>query len=249
MVVLAAALVITLATTLINLDRRGYLLKGDFFTTSAVSTSTGTSNLSITSSTSITNGLANLDFGSGTVLASCSTCVMSSQSDTPSACCSGFTDLSGAGGFVLENTGNTNISVGYNCAGSCTAATFIGGKPGNKFLLLVRDSISDPVGVSGAGQTGPADVAKSCVGGTTEGAGFNGWLARNNQSNTTGGNGTISVSAIGGWLCGNSTTYPLQADNNMDAGIVHLNITINSSEVGTGTRQNATFTFNATSAG
>src|SRR3989344_471735 len=247
---LAIALVISAASMVVNLNKLGSLAgNGNLFTASAVSSSVGTSNLSITSSTSITNNVATINFGAGTVNASCPVCSMGTERGKNSVCCVSFTNIT-TGGFLLENTGNVNISVGFVCTGSCSAANFIGAATSNAFLLFTVDALNN--GATGQGaQTGAVDTVKSCVGGTQgdNPLAFDGWTARTNQSGTPGNNGTISVASTGGWLCGNATVYPLQADNTQDAGVVHLNITIDDAEVGTGIQKNVTFTFNATSSG
>jgi len=252
LLILAVALVITLATTVINLDRLGYLSGSDFITASATSSSDGVSNLTINSATSITNNLASINFGAGTVNGSCSVCSMGTVFGKTNKCCLSFNNIS-YGGFILENTGNENISVGYTCGGngnSCNSSSFVGTATGNNFTYYVVDAFNDPVPTTDANFTGQKDTVKSC-----DGLGFDGWLARANQSNTSGSptlpvaTALEPVSVKGGWLCGNSTVFPLSGDNTMDSGVFHINLSISSTQLGTGARRNVTFTFNATSAG
>ncbi len=247
---LLLALIITLSGMAINLNRLGAFEGMDLFTSAAVGTSVGISNLTITSTTSITNNVPEINFGSGRVNATCTVCSMGTLNGKNQECCVSFTNQTG-GGFLLENTGNVNISIGFTCAGSCSAATFIGSAANNAFFLWAVDSVADAATAGKGTEQGAADTGKSCVGGAVGGEGvqFSGWLARTNQSNTTASNGTINIAATGGWLCGNSTIFPLSFENTRDAGVIHINVTIDQVEAGTGTRKNITFTFNATSAG
>src|SRR3989344_2177630 len=121
---LIVALALTVIGMLASLDQlTGW---GFFLTGAAVNTSTGTSNLTIPALTSIPNQYSNINFGSGYVSPSCTNCTMDSNGTFNAACCiGGFASLSS--GFLLENTGNINLSVNYSCSGSCVASSFIGG--------------------------------------------------------------------------------------------------------------------------
>ena len=245
--ILTLALVITLSGMAINLNRLGVFNELNLFTSAATSTSSGTSNLTITSTTSITNNFPEINFGSGRVNASCTICSMGTLQGRNDVCCLSFTNQTA--GFLLENTGNVNISVGYTCAGSCTAASFVGAAPNNAFFLWAVDAVANP-GYAKVSEVGANDTVKSCVLAAVDGGyHFDGWKARGVQTNGTGSNATANVATTGGWLCGNATSYPLSFDNTMDAGVIHVNVTIDQTQVGTGGHQNVTFTFNATSAG
>ncbi|MEK6969263.1 MAG: hypothetical protein AABW48_02440 [Nanoarchaeota archaeon] len=246
-VILVLALGITLSGMAINLNRLGAFEGLDLFTSAAVDSSIGVSNLTITSTTSITNNYLEINFGSGRVNASCTVCSMGTFQGKNTACCLTFTNQTA--GFLLENTGNVNISVGYTCAGSCTAATFVGSATNNAFFLWAVDSVANP-GYAKVSEVGANDTAKSCVLAAPDGGyHFDGWKARATQTNETGSNATLNVATTGGWLCGNATSYPLGFGNTMDAGVIHVNVTIDQTQVGTGGHQNVTFTFNATSLG
>lgn len=245
--ILTLALVITLSGMAINLNRLGAFEGLDLFTSAAVDSSIGVSNLTITSTTSITNNYLEINFGSGRVNSSCTVCSMGTLYGKNYACCLSFTNQTV--GFLLENTGNVNISVGFTCTGSCTAATFVGSAANNAFFLSAVDSVANP-GYAKISEVGANDTLKSCVLAAADGGyHFNGWKASAEQINGTGSNATLNVATTGGWLCGNATSYPLSFDNTWDAGVVHINVTIDQAQVGTGGQQNVTFTFNATSSG
>src|SRR3989344_3025053 len=98
--------------------------------TGAPSFSFGETNITVTSNTALTlsggNGTA-INFGSGFVNGSCNFCQLDSNNTFVSGysngsnlsdsgqtqCCTSFTVPSS--GFLLENTGNINLSVGYIC--------------------------------------------------------------------------------------------------------------------------------------
>lgn len=246
-IILVLALGITLSGMAINLNRLGAFEGLDLFTSAAVDSSIGVSNLTITSTTSITNSYPTINFGSGRVNASCTVCSMGTFRGKNDYCCVSFTNQTA--GFLLENTGNINISVGYTCSGNCSAATFIGSAANNAFFMWAVDSVATPA-YAKVSEVGANDTAKSCVlaapGGGYQ---FDGWKARAEQINGTGSNASLNVAATGGWLCGNASSYPLTFDNTRDAGVIHLNITIDQAQIGTGGHHNVTFTFNATSSG
>lgn len=242
-VLLAIALVLTVTSFFIGLDKFTDL--GFFVITGAGSSSqVGVANLTITSVTSITNQVALLDFGSGYINTSCATCIMDSNrgSNLSGPCCFQFNSLTS--GFLLENTGNENISINYSCTGNCTAAQLIGGVSPGFEMMVTNNSGSDQ-----SGESGEIDTEASCVG-----LGFYGWnMTTNNNiysiSNVSREGVYNSITSNGAWLCGNSTIYPLNFKNSQDAGVVDINITIPDSAPGGEGMMNATFTFNAISAG
>ncbi len=238
MALLLVALLITVTGTVISTQKiKGLAETYTVLTTAASSSATGESNLTITSSTSITNNVATINFGAGTVNASCVSCMMdSNDTSLPSgpgayndSCCVNFTTV--VNGFTLENTGNVNISVNYTCGGSCTAGEFIGSPTGpatGNHLQL----ITVPNSIDGGTETGPIDTALSCF-----------------QNNSWTPQSYTNVTAAGQYLCGNSTVFPLDSDNTRDAVVVHLRVNISSATIGSGTRKNATFTFGGLSSG
>ena len=123
--ILAVTLVIAGAGTFVNLGKI-YGLSYFGLTGAATTSAGGNATITISQSTSITNNFGNIQFGSGFVNSSCSVCSMDSNGGITAACCGTF-NQSNNKGFLLENTGNVNLSVNYTCSGSCTAATFIGG--------------------------------------------------------------------------------------------------------------------------
>ncbi len=233
---LLVALVITSISTILNVARFVEVRDGlGLLTGAATTTGTGVSNLTISSSTSITNNVAAIQFGSGFVNSSCTSCVMDSDGkhNQTAFCCLSFDNVSS--GFLLENTGNINLSVNYTCAGSCIASTFIGGTSPAFEMRATANSVAGQ-----SGETSTADTEASC-----NEIRFGGW----NFSNTTETNNEAvyqPVIATGGWLCGNETNYPLDFTDARDAGVVDINVSI-PVDAATGSVQTATFTFTATS--
>jgi hypothetical protein len=236
---LAAAVLFSFLLTLINFSSYS-----DFsvrITGAATTSATGVSNITISTSTSITNNVASIQFGSGYVNSSCSACVMDSngQHNQTGPCCLGFFNTST--GFLLENTGNTNLSVNYTCSGSCTADSFIGGT-NPKFKLKVTSNYL-------AGQSGEviADTTASCALNIL-GTQYRGWnISASPGTDLTTPERTYSdISAGGSWLCGNMTHFPLNSTDVSDAAVIDINVSI-PTDAPTGTVKTATFTFNAIS--
>ncbi len=192
-------------------------------------------------------------------------------------CCrySGSIAFSGPGnnGFLLENSGNVNISVGYTCSGNCTYATFTGGSRAGRFGGLEMKVTSN----SDAGQTGEegeVDALSSCNGGSIV-YGTTSWNATNFSTGDGGGrscngvtatqsnvgigrNGNctgfpvgqyFSITREGHWLCGNATAYPLSSDALQDAAVVDINVTIAADAPASGVRSAFRLTFNGTASG
>lgn len=261
------ALAVTVTSTLLTLSNFGSL-GGSFLTGAATSTATGEANVTVNSVTSITNQNTLINFGSGYVNASCNFCEMNSNGTATNLyangsnmsltaagqCCVGFSSLNTTSGFLLENTGNLNVSVGYTCTGNCTHALYMGGNlaPGMGGLEL-RVQANNVAGQSG--ESGSTDTAASCVGGGAY-VYVNGWNITNSSAyggdpNKAGLGASyyVVLSSVGHWLCGNATSYPLSAANSQDAGVVDINITIPHDAPATGIRSSFRLTFNATSAG
>jgi len=234
--------------------------RGDIFLTgAAVSSDTGQTNITITQTTSLTLGSSQINFGSGRVNASCDFCVIDSLADANLSiyangsnightnCCVGFTYP--MKGFLLENTGNVNVSVGYTCSGNCTHALFIGGTRAAS-MGGIGIKLTDNYARGQAGEQGGLDTSRSCFD-VVGSPGHNGdaW----NISNTTSGTYPyaprtyVPLSPQGHWLCGNYTLFPLSYYNTEDAGVMDINVTIPQDAPATGVRSSFMLTFNATS--
>lgn len=224
MILLTVALLVTAIGTIISLDK--FTSSGSLLTGFATANQTGTSNLSISASTAITNQVSNIDFGAGYVNSTCSVCRMDSDVGQDNySCCVGFNNVTS--GFLLENTGNINVSVNYSCAGNCTGPSFIGGS----YPLFQLKTTANSAASQG-GESGTADSAVSCGG----------------RLNVT---AYRNITTNGFWLCGdNSTTngYNLSYVDAADAFVVDINVTI-PSDLPTQGERIATFTFVAYSSG
>lgn len=243
---LIIAVVLSLAGSLFSLNKLNLLsLKYDALTGAAVNSSTGTSTITVQSRTQITNRISTMAFGSGYVNSTCSNCTMSSINGTDitarQQCCVGFNNVTY--GFLLENTGNENLSINFSCSGSCNASMFINGtSPVFRFRM---QNASDAVNKS-ADST--ADTASSCDSG--DGGGWNysggnpnngvGWTTMREAFNET----------EGFQLCGRAkdSLYFLAPDSNKDAGILDFWIEI-PADARPNVQQTATLTFGATSSG
>ncbi len=227
--ILVFTLVISLAGTVVNMNRI-YDFSYLGLTGAASTTAVGSSTVTVSQVTSITNDLPGtaIQFGSGFVNSTCTVCNMDSNGTRTAGCCGTF-NMTNSFGFLLENTGNVNLSLNYTCAISCTAATFIGGTNPAFQIRATTNSNS-----AQSGEVGTLDTSASCGGGTT-----NGLL---NLSTYT------AVTAAGDFICGNSTTYPLGFTNTLDAIVIDLNVSI-PENAPIGGQQLASFTFNALATG
>lgn len=270
---LALALFITVASTVFTLQRFHSFDQTFSVITGAPSFSFGDTNITISSVTSLSlqtggNGTA-ISFGSGYVNSSCNACIMDSNNSasnmygngsntsqaTPgqAACCTTFTVPTS--GFLLENTGNTNLSVGYTCSGNCTFDSFLGGVryPGQGGLEL---KVTPNVMRLQSGEEGGTDSAGACRGGGTLYRSI-GWNITN--ASAYGGAGSakdgqaagiyVPISSRGHYLCGNATNYPLMPDNTMDAGVIDINLTVLWDAPATSVRSSFRLTFNGSSSG
>jgi len=239
--ILAITLVLATAGTIVNVGKM-YGLNQLGLTGAATSSDTGTSTITIAQSTSITNNHATLQFGSGFVNSSCTVCNMDSNGSANYECCGTFNRTNNLG-FLLENTGNINLSINYTCSGSCTAAAFIGGTSPAFQIKATNNSNAGQSGeVSTADTLGVCDGDGGAAGGNPTGGSCSG--------GNCGLNFTIykSVTAGGDWLCGNSTNFPLSFTDVKDAFVVDLNVSI-PADASTGSEKTATFTFNALATG
>src|SRR3989344_6705272 len=289
------ALIVTIAGTTISMEKYLGVDFGNFLTGAATDTSAvGEVNITINSVTSLTNQVSAISFGSGRVNASCDYCVIDTNFINTSyfsdgtklssplpfhggegqGCCVGFSG--NQSGFLIENTGNVNISVGYQCSRNCTFDSFLGGTR-QAAMAGLEIKVTPNLWAQQSGESGGLDTLASCAG-NSAGGGLNpgGLLPFNlsgwNISNATGwgiGNGARSqagfngstyvmlggvhyqspnnVSSGGHWLCGNQTHYPLSSNNNFDAAVVDINLTIPSDAPATGVRSSLLITFNGTS--
>ncbi len=258
-VVLLASAVISFVTILSTeqLQRSYFSLTG-----AAVSQGSGETNLTINAITSLSNQNALITFGSGRVNASCDYCIMDSNNINLSMysngsslsengrCCVGFTP--GGIGFLLENTGNTNVSVGYTCSGNCTFERFIGGTRAST-MGGMEIKVTANSAASQSGEDGGLDSSASCQSGGSffRDSGYNltNSTSYSNAAFSFGAGVYTALMSVGHWLCGNSTHYPLMPDNSKDALVVDVNISIPTTAVGTGVRSSLTLTFNATAEG
>lgn len=252
---LAIALVVTISGTIISISKLSKLSGTvGILTAAATGGSGGNATVTIQSVTRISNSAQNtsIGFGSGYVngSGSCAVCRLDTNGIVDnSTCCVGFNTH--VRGWLLENTGNENISVNWSCAGSCAPALFLG--DGTNFEFKVT-----PNAIAGQDneQGSLADTSNSCRGvqGTVAEVFANpGWNVTNAttsstlypQANYVG----ITGASPGGWLCGNASHYPFQPNDEQDAAVIDLNITLTPSTQGTGAAKTATFTFNAASTG
>ncbi len=121
---LVAAIVISLAGTIISLNQLNKM------TGYAVSASTGTARVNVSSTTSITFTTNTIDFGNGSINVAYNNCTMYANATNgtidnwKSAGCTDFSTALPAP-FTLENNGNPDVSVNLNS--STDAAGFLGG--------------------------------------------------------------------------------------------------------------------------
>jgi len=215
---LMAAIVVSLVGALVSLNKIGEMKVA--ITGGAATSSTGTANLTISAQTEITNQNESINWGTGYVNGSHTNCTMTSEGEMEG--CIDFTNQSN--GFLLENTGNYNISVNYTV--DLAAAGFIGGSnPDPEFQIRVMNN-----SVAQQGDDSSVDTVASCLG-------SGGW----NISSYT------NVTTDGDWLCGNLTTYSLSPSNDQDAGVVHIRVLI-PANAGQGAK-GVNFTFGAGSSG
>ena len=266
---LAVALLLTTTSTLVTVNKLSRLGETfDLITGAASSSSVGEINLTIAATTSLTNQVRTINFGSGYVNKSCNFCGMQtdgagvdywangSNNTNSSAfpglgtCCVSFSCV--ITGFVLENAGNLNVSLGYTCSGNCSHGTFIAGNRAPGMNGIGIKVTGNSVALQ-SGEDGGTDNTASCVGGGTSyrDTGYN---ITNASSYSLAGFSTgagiyTSVMGNGHWLCGNQSHYSFSSDNTKDAAVVDINITIPADAIGTGVRSSFMLTFNATGEG
>lgn len=213
---LALILVVSVAVFLIGVYVSVSHSDDNYLTGYAVSTKTGQAQLTVTSVTELTNQMTSMNWGSGYINQSYDNCTIDSENNVGVGC-SQFSAVST--GFLLENTGNTNVSVNYSS--NKDAASFIGGT-GPEFKIKISPNSVE----SQSGESSNADSAASCE---------NGWSPSSYTEVTTGGS----------FLCGSISTYPFSFEAHRDAAVVDVKLVI--PEDAAIEAKTATLTFNAVS--
>jgi hypothetical protein len=239
---LVVALVITLASTIINISKISGM--DNLITGAATNATTGTATLTVASQTEVTLQVTDIAFGSGyvnTTTAGCDSCELSTLGGPApgnASCCSEFNNVTA--GFLVENTGNENVSLNMTCEGSCTAAAFINGT-GPSFTFGVTNSSDGATDGSASNNSGDSvtDTSGSCGSG-------NGWNYTTNPVTTAG----TDMAATTFDLCGSngSTEYYFDSTGPSDAMIVDIRLVIPDDAI-TNAQQGVNLTFGATSAG
>ena len=191
---LLATMAVSLAGTLVSLNKIGKL--GFSITGMAVNTSTGVAQLYVGTLTELTNQYPTIDWGSGFVNGSFTNCTMDSEGNLIG--CIAFTAQTS--GFLLENTGNTDMSVNYSSTKNAT--DFINGTNPSFQLKVSPNSVEQQ-----SGETSTLDTTASCG---------NVWTPSTYTEVTTGGS----------YLCGNATTYPLESEGDRDAAVVDIKVRV-----------------------
>ncbi|MCX6706860.1 MAG: hypothetical protein NT001_01825 [Candidatus Woesearchaeota archaeon] len=143
-ILLLLVVAISLGGTLVSLNRLKGLEAASPVTGMALYTATAGVNITITSTTAINFTTNYVNFGTGTVNGTCGYCNMYTNNHSVanfSSCCNGFANTASASsGFILENIGNMNVSIGMNSTNN--AVTFIGGttSPGPQFRMKVTEN-------------------------------------------------------------------------------------------------------------
>ncbi|MBW2984268.1 hypothetical protein KY361_04085 [Candidatus Woesearchaeota archaeon] len=210
---LLLAIVISLAGTLVSLNKIGRL--GFSITGMAINTSTGTAQLTVGVLTELTNQIPTINWGTGYVAGNATDCTMDSEGTFSG--CVGFTPQ--YEGFLLENTGNVNLSVNYTS--DKNASEFINGTSPLFQLKVNENSVEQQ-----NNETSALDSVASCGGAWTPGT-------------------YTDVTKSGSYLCGDSTTYPLSSEADKDAAVVDIKVRV-PEDAPTGTKT-AVLTFTGTS--
>ena len=209
--IMAVALGIFLVGVVLNTTIPGGLLR-------ITGKATGTAQLTITSVTELTNQVSSINWGSGYVNASYNNCTMDSEGTLGAGC---VTFTAQTSGFLMENTGNTNLSVNYTS--DSAAAAFIGGTNPEFQLKVSPNSVEGQSGESSA-----TDTVTSCV---------------NNWSPGT----YTDITTAGTYMCGNSTAAGrlFRFEGDRDAAVVDIRVVI--PEDAPIEAKSATLTFNGAS--
>jgi hypothetical protein len=223
---LMVALVITVVGTVISVNKINSMDSGYLDLTGAATSTSGTTTLQVDSNTAIVGIVTALDFGNGYVNSSDTACVLNSEGQRESnASCVGFNNLTQ--GFLIENTGNKNVSLNMSCTGNCSAADFIGGtSPEFNYKVTSANTANDQ-----SGQSSSNDTAVSCD---------EGW-----HNATYSPVGQLNTNAY--YICGDATSFNFSYGAALDAVVVDFNVTIPDDANQTGSNLSATFTFVAAS--
>lgn len=136
-VILVATLFISLFGAVVTLERFGGFKA---LTGGATSTTYGSTNLTISSSTEINFTTSNVTFGSGYVSGEATACIMDSIGTASSGCVDFVSPLNA--NLTLENIGNTNVRL--NLSNTNYTSSFIGGTdPGYAFTWDELESDTD----------------------------------------------------------------------------------------------------------
>ncbi|MEK6950452.1 MAG: hypothetical protein AABX13_01890 [Nanoarchaeota archaeon] len=272
---LTIVLLVTVVGTIVGVSKVHQLVGVYDVLTGAPSFSFAETNITVSAITSLSlaggNGTA-MSFGTGYVNQTCQACQVDSNAVISSLylngstvssnnCCVSFSFPSS--GFLLENTGNVNLSVGYTCSGNCTHNTFLGGVR-NTTTSGMEIKVTPNSVASQGGEEAASDTAPSCQGGGTT-IRDSSWNITNSSAysvcpgtsnNFQNGNCTgfpaqtyVAFSSYGHYLCGNSSSYPLGFENSRDAAVVDINLSILTDSFATGGRSSFRITFNGTSSG
>lgn len=191
---LVVAIVVSLGGTFLTLDKIGQtnLIIGE-----ATTSSEGTTSFNVSTVTELTLQTTTIDWGSGYINGTASNCTLDSEGTVDSGCV-GFSAQNT--GFLIENTGNQNLSVQVNS--SADASSFIGGdNPAFQYKV-------EPNSVAGqSGESSTQDTVASCS---------DSWT----PSSYT------SVGTTAEYICGSSTAFPMSPAAEEDAAVMDLKISI-----------------------
>ena len=239
-VFLVIALIFTLTSTFLNIHKISFF--NNLVTGQATNTTVGTATLTVSSATALSLKVSSIAFGSGfvnTTTAACTYCNTDTEFGPTSgndSCCGQFNNVTA--GFLVENTGNENVTLNFTCAGSCTAAAFINGTSPS-FQFKITNATNGIYGGKGKGSnsTGDSvnDTLPSCGSGNGSSFNYSSWT-------------NMGASSFN--LCGKdgTTEYYFGSAGVRDAFVMDLKIQIPSDAL-TSSVQTATITFAAASAG
>ncbi|MFH1506743.1 MAG: hypothetical protein ABIE94_07220 [archaeon] len=200
---LVVAVIITTFGVVTNLQSVGRLTE-PALVGHVTSQQIGNVSLTVTSQTSVVLRWQNLGWGSGYVNSTCNNCTMTTKGAgavSAQCCLSGWSTAIGSG-LLLENQGNTDVSLQINFTDNETS---IGGTAPKIYWQLLKDqTAANPNG------SVVQDTADSCV---------EGWL---NAATWT----ELSGSGTPFYACGSAATYNYTFANTKDEVELNFNITI-----------------------
>ena len=137
---LVAAIVVSLAGTLISLNKIGSSSPVISISEGLAgrATTTGTASIEITQTIEVNASRNTVNFGTGVVMSQYSNCTLTSNQDNATNLCSTFDAPGTNNGFILENTGNTRINVTAEWDVAATGL-FGTGTSTREFKHLARD--------------------------------------------------------------------------------------------------------------